>query len=95
MRISNIANHRFVENYKNDPRVAGLAQIARICFLIMHRCVMDVQRYRNNSFLNLHTPPFHTLLKRWIIENICIWIHNNVFPADFFENMKFSLYPEV
>ncbi len=63
MRISNIANHRFLENYKNDPRVPGLAQIARVRFLIMNRCVMDVRRHRNHYFLNLHTPasfPLHS-----------------------------------
>ncbi len=57
MRISNIAKHRFLENYKNDPRVPELAQIARMRFLIMHRCVMHMQRHRNHYFLNLHTPP--------------------------------------
>ncbi len=56
MRISNIANHRFLENYKNYPRVPGLAQIARMWFLTMYRCVMDMQRHRNHYFLNLHTP---------------------------------------
>ncbi len=69
MRISNIANHRFLENYKNDPRVPGLAQIARMCFLIMHRCVMDMQRHRNHYFLNLHTP--FTPLKKDGSSKIC------------------------
>ncbi len=55
-RISNIANHRFLENYKNDPRVPGLTQIARMCFPIMYRCAMDMQRHRNHYSLNLHTP---------------------------------------
>ncbi len=50
---------------QNDPRVSGLAQIARMCFRIMQRCVVDTQSYCNHYFLNLHTP-----LKRWIIENM-------------------------
>ncbi len=56
MRNSNIANHRFLENYKNEPRLQWLAQIARMCFLIMHRCVMDMQKHHNHYLLNLHTP---------------------------------------
>ncbi len=43
-------------NLQNDPRVPRLAQIARMSFLIMYRCVMDMQRHRNHYFLNLHTP---------------------------------------
>ncbi len=56
LTISNIANHRFLENYKNYPRVPELAQIARMCFLIMHRCVMHMQRHHNHYFPNLQTP---------------------------------------
>ncbi len=41
----------------------GLAQIARMCFLIMHRCVMEMQRHRNHYFQNLHTPPPPSLKK--------------------------------
>ncbi len=76
----------FLKNNKNDPRVAGLAQIARMCFLIMHQCVMVIQRHRNHYFLNLHTPssPFSTPrpppLKKDVSSKIC-W--NLIFQSRF------------
>ncbi len=75
LRISNIANHRFLENYKNDPRVPGLAQIARMCVLIMHWSHMHIQRHRNCDLLNLHTPflpPLKKMGHRKYAENITI-----------------------
>ncbi len=51
----------FLKTTKMIPECHDLL-IARMCFLLMHRCVMDMQRHRNHYFLNLHTP-LHPPLK--------------------------------